>query len=116
VSVWNRPVIASLALSALAIASLSAAQAKRTFTGTITDDVCARADHSQMRMGPTDAECAAACIDAHGAVYILFDGDNAYNLSDQRAAGKFAAKKVKVEGTLDTKTKTIHVESITAAK
>lgn len=113
---WNRPIVANLTLSVFAIAGLSAAQAKQTFTGTITDDVCARADHSQMRMGPTDAECAAACIDAHGAVYILFDGENAYGLSDQRAAQKFAAKKVKVAGTLDSKTKTIHVESITAAK
>jgi len=111
---WNRPFLAILAL--LAIAALSSAQASQTFTGTITDDVCARADHSQMRMGPTDAECAAACIEAHGAAYILFDGDSSYNLSDQRAAQKFAAKKVNVVGTLDSKTKTIHVESITAAK
>ena len=111
-----RPVITTLSLSLLAIAGLSAAQSKQTFTGTITDDVCARADHSQMRMGPTDAECAAACIDAHGAAYILFDGDGSYQLSDQRAAAKFAAKKVKVVGTLDGKTKTILVESITDAK
>lgn len=111
-----RAVTTSLSLSLLAVLGLSAAQNKQTFTGTITDDVCARADHSQMRMGPTDAECAAACIEAHGAVYVLYDGDGAYNLSDQRAAEKFAAKKVKVLGTLDSKTKTIRVESITAAK
>ena len=113
---WNRSVIANLILGLVAIAGLSAAQAKQTYTGVITDDVCARADHSQMRMGPTDAECAAACIEAHGAAYILFDGESAYNLSDQPAAQKFAAKKVKVTGTLDSKTKTIHVESIAAAK
>jgi hypothetical protein len=112
----NRAVLANLALSYLAVLGLSAAQSKKTFTGTITDDVCARADHSQMRMGPTDAECAAACIEAHGAVYVLYDGDSAYTLSDQRAAEKFAAQKVKVVGKLDGKTKTIHVESITAAK
>ena len=111
-----QPVVTILSFSLLAMAGLSAAQSKQTFTGTITDDVCARADHSQMRMGPTDAECAAACIEAHGAAYILFDGDSAYQLSDQRAAEKFAAKKVKVVGTLDSKTKTIHVESITTAK
>ena len=112
----HRVIIANLGLSLLALAGLSAAPDKQTFTGTITDDVCARADHSQMRMGPTDAECAAACIEAHGAVYILYDGESAYTLSDQQAAEKFAAKKVKVVGTLDSKTKTIHVESITAAK
>jgi hypothetical protein len=37
-------------------------------------------------------------------------------LSDQRTPEKFAAKKVIVTGTLDAKTKTIQVESITAAK
>src|SRR5215472_221200 len=112
----NRAVVTSLGLSLFAIAGISVAQSKQTFTGTITDDVCARADHSQMRMGPTDAECAAACIDAHGAMYVLYDGNNAYTLSDQRTAAKFAAQKVKVTGTLDSKTRTIRVESITAAK
>jgi hypothetical protein len=112
----TRAVAITLSLNILAVLGLSAAQNKQTFTGTITDDVCARADHSQMRMGPTDAECAAACIEAHGAVYVLYDGDSAYNLSDQRTAEKFAAKKVKVVGTLDSKTKTIHVDSVTAAK
>jgi hypothetical protein len=112
----NRVTVINLGLALIAVFALSAAQVKQTFTGTITDDVCARADHSQMRMGPTDAECAAACIDAHGALYVLFDGNNAYTLSDQRTAGKFAAQKVKVMGTLDSKTRTIHVVSITAAK
>jgi hypothetical protein len=113
---FNRVVTINLGLALVAFSVLPAAQVKQTFTGTITDDVCARADHSQMRMGPTDAECAAACIDAHGALYVLFDGNNAYTLSDQRTAGKFAAQKVKVMGKLDSKTRTIHVESITAAK
>jgi len=100
----------------LAIAALAAASGKQTFTGVITDDVCSKADHSQMRMGPTDAECAIACIDAHGATYVLYDGKNAYTLSDQRTPEKFAGQKVRVIGTLDTKTKTIQVDSITAAK
>ena len=95
---------------------LSAAPAKQTFTGTITDDMCPKADHSQMQMGPTDAECSMACIDIHGAAYVLYDGKNVYTLSDQRTPQKFAGQKVKVIGTLDTKTKTIQVDSITAAK
>ena len=119
---FHRAAAASLSLALiagltlLALAGPSVAEATQTFAGTVTDDVCARADHSQMRMGPTDAECAAACIDAHGAAYVLFDGQNAYTLSDQRMAAKFAAQKVKVVGTLDPKTRTIHVESIAAAK
>ncbi len=113
---FHKAILASLAVALLALLTLSAAQSKQTFTGIITDDMCPRADHSQMRMGPTDAECSAACISEHGASYVLFDGESAFNLSDQRAAATFVAQKVKVTGTLDSKTHTIHVESITAAK
>ena len=102
--------------SLLAVAALSAAPGKQTFTGTITDNMCAKADHSQMRMGPTDAECTIACISVHGATYVLYDGKDVYTLSDQRTPEKFAAQKVRVVGTLDAKTKTIQVDSIGAAK
>ncbi len=68
-----------------------------------------------MRMGPTDADCTTACVLAHGATYVLADGKNVYALSDQKTPEKFAARKVKVVGKLDPKTRTIQVESITAA-
>jgi hypothetical protein len=100
----------------LMVAALAAAPAKQTFTGIITDDNCPKADHSIMRMGPTDAECAMACLDAHGAVYGLYDGKDFYTLSDQRAPANFIGKKVKVIGTLDSKTKAIQVDSLTAEK
>jgi len=109
-------VIFTLAIALALAVGLAAGPAKQTFTGVITDDNCYNGDHSRMRMGPTDAECTKACIDAHGALYVLYDGKNSYTLSDQKTPEKFAAQKVKVVGTLDAKTKTIHVESITAAK
>jgi len=101
-------------LSLLAITVLAAAPGKQTFTGVITDTMCPTADHSQMRMGPTDAECTKACVSIHGATYVLYDGKNVYELSDQKTPEMFAAKKVKVTGALDAKTKTIKVDSITA--
>jgi hypothetical protein len=107
-----KPLIASL----LAVAALSPAQGKQTFTGTITDDMCAIGGHAQMRMGPTDADCTIACVIAHDAKYVLADGKDVYTLSDQQTPEKFAAQKVSVIGTLDAKTKTIQVDSITAAK
>jgi hypothetical protein len=82
------------------------------FHGVVTDDNCANGDHSHMKMGDTDAECTTACVDAHGASYVLFDGKNAYTLSDQKSPQKFAGKKVTVVGTLDVKTKTIQVISV----
>jgi len=105
-----------LILSLLLIAGLATAQARRTFTGTITDSMCPAADHSRMRMGSTDGECTIACVSAHDAKYVLYDGKEVYELSDQRTPEKLAGKKVVVTGTLDAKTGTIQVDSITAAK
>jgi len=107
-----KPLIVTLLTASLALAALAAAPADKKFTGTITDSMCATADHSSMRMGPTDAECTRACVDAHGATYVLFDGKQAFNLSDQKTPEALAGKKVTVTGTLDAKSKTIHVVSI----
>jgi hypothetical protein len=107
----------NLVVGLLAMTGLSAAQGTQTFTGTITDHLCAEAgSHAQMRMGPTDAECVRACVIGHDAMYVLLDGKNAYTLSDQVTPEKFAAQKVSVVGMLDGKTRTIRVESISAAK
>jgi Protein of unknown function (DUF5818) len=100
----------------LALAALSAAQGKQTFVGTITDDMCDRADHSHMRMGPTDAECTVACVSEHDAAYVLFDGKEIYRLSDQRAPERFAGTRVAVTGRLDAKSRTIRVDSIRPSK
>jgi hypothetical protein len=100
----------------LIIPALSGTRAAETFTGVITDSMCATGDHAGMQMGPTDADCTAACIDAHGASYVLFDGRNVYELSDQRTPVTFAAQRVQVTGTLDARTRRIAVESIRAAR
>jgi hypothetical protein len=105
-----------LILSLLIIAALAAEQGKRKFTGTITDSMCEKADHSRMRMGPTDAECTIACVSAHNAMYVLYDGKDVHTLSNQQTPEKFAGKKVTVTGTLDAKTGTIQVDSIIEAR
>ncbi len=105
-----------LVASLLVVAGLPAAQGQRTFTGIITDDMCAGGGHAQMRMGPTDAECTKACVMAHDAKYVLEEGQNVYTLSDQKTPETFAGQKVRVLGTLDAKTRTIRVSSITAAE
>ena len=97
------------------LAPAAALQEQQTFTGTITDSECADANHSRMRMGDTDAECVRACIDAHGASYVLYDGTATYGLSDQKKPAEFAARRVRVIGTLDQKTHLITVTSISTA-
>ena len=99
-----------------ALAALSAAPAKSSFVGIITDDMCATSGHAAMRMGPTDAECTRACVVTHGASYVLLAGKQVYALSDQKLPEKFAGQKVKVVGVLDAKKKTIAVESMAASK
>jgi hypothetical protein len=106
------PLVVALAV----IAALSAAAGAQTFTGIISDDICPRGDHSHMRMGPTDAECAIACVSAHDAAYVLYDGKNFYKLIGRQALEKFAAHKVKITGELDAKTQTIRMDSITSEK
>jgi hypothetical protein len=86
------------------------------FTGVITDNMCAKGGHTQMRMAPTDADCTRACVTAHDAKYVLHDGKEVYTLSDQKTPDTFAGQKVRVAGTLDPKTETILVDSITAAR
>ena len=104
-----------LMVSLLTFAVL-APRSRQTFTGTITDAMCDHANHAAMRMAPTDAECARACAEEHDAAYVLFDGRQVYQLSDQKAPPRFAGRKVTVAGTLDAKTQTIQVTSIAAAK
>ena len=93
-----------------------ATQSRQTFSGTITDEECSRADHSRMRMGSTDTACAIACVYDHGVQFILFDGKETYRLSDQDKSKELAGQKVTVVGTLDSKTKTIQVDSISPSQ
>jgi len=104
-----------LILNLFAIAAL-APPAAQMFTGTITDSMCANADHSSMRMGPTDGECAVACVEEHDATFVLYDGKETYALSDQRTLAKFAGRRVRVRGTLDARTRTIQVDSMATTK
>ncbi len=110
-------VLSALALLGAAGAGrLSAGQDAQTFTVIVTDEMCPTGSHAHMKMGANDAECAKACIVAHGSRWVLFDGKRAYVLSDQHAPQAFAARRVRVTGTLDEKTMTIRVTSIAPVK
>jgi hypothetical protein len=86
------------------------------FTGVVSDGMCPKGDHSQMRMGSNDAECAVACVNAHGAEYVLHDGKKTYKLTTTRTLEPFAGRKVEVVGELDAAALSIKVESISLAK
>jgi hypothetical protein len=96
--------------------AVSGSCATEVSTGIISDDMCAKGDHSRMQMGPNDAECTRRASRCMGRHTLLYDGKSEYVLSDQKLPEKFAGQKVAVVGALDAKTKTIKVESIKAAK
>ncbi len=94
--------------------SIFAAEHPKSYTGVITDEMCG-ADHKVMGVSP-DSKCIQDCIKDMKSKYALAAGDKVYVLSDQKTPEKFAGKKVRIEGTLDEKSKTLHVKSIAAAK
>lgn len=110
-------IVAVLAGAATAAAPASPPK-QQTLIGVISDDMCAEAGHASMRMGPTDAECTIACVDGHGALFVLVAGRDVYTLSDQQLPRKFAGQRVRVTGTVETinSGKIFHVKSIVAAK
>ena len=107
-----KPLILVLLVAGMA----SAGRPVETFTGVVTDDVCAKDGHGGMQMGPTDAECTRLCVMVHDAAYALYDGRTVYKLVGANEIESFAARKVRVVGTLDVGMQAIQVESITAAE
>jgi hypothetical protein len=87
------------------------AQTAQTYVGVITDTMCTN-DHTPMKVAP-ESRCVNDCVgDAKTYKYALVDGKNLYILSDQETPAKFAGKRVKVTGTLYTKTRILRVERI----
>ena len=109
-------VIAALASASLLAVSL-AAQKPQTFNGEIMDQQCALlGGHSaMMNQGESAKDCTNRCVSI-GGKFVLFDGTSktVYQLDDQKKAQPFAGAKVKVTGTYDTSSKTIHIANIQA--
>lgn len=105
-----------LLLAIASIVSVSvAADAPKTYSGTITDSMCVM-NHKMMKITP-DSKCVRECVKNSKEVkYVLHDGKNTYKLSDQKTPEQFAARKVKVTGMLFPKTGVIKVDRIEPAK
>ncbi len=109
-------------VAVLVLASLSAAAPKaKTFTGEIMDNMCAAAgSHKGMEdmfhIGDDPKKCTLECV-TKGGKFVLYNAEtkSIYQLDDQEKPKKFAGQKVKVTGTYNSKTETIHVERIEAA-
>jgi type 1 fimbria pilin len=88
--------------------------------GSIMDSQCAYNVHSDAHshdwmtkrgiQGATDEEsCTQHCVKDMGGSYVLVVKKDVYKLDDQVKAEQFAGKKVKINGSLDVETHTLHV-------
>lgn len=108
-------VLAGIALTAAAGPGAS----EKVFSGEIADSQCALNVHSlsqshkeMMGMKPeikTDAECVRFCVKERGGRYMLQTKTKVYKLDAQVLAEEWAGQKVKLVGTLDSKTNIIAV-------
>jgi hypothetical protein len=113
-------VILAAMLSASAFAKDKPKENVITLQGAIMDSQCAFNVHSETRShewmikrGVQDAKdeksCTLHCVKDMGGSYALVVKKDVYRLDDQVKSELFAGKNVKVTGTLDPKTNTLHV-------
>jgi len=113
-------------LLALALLAHGGDDKLRTFHGEIADTQCALNVHSLTRshtemlkskkMGGSAGSCAQYCVRYLGGDFVLSVKDEVYRLDNQERVGLFAGQKVKISGTLDGKSKNIHVVEIERAE
>ena len=98
----------------------------QTFRGEIGDTQCALNVHSMTRshtemlkskkMGGTPGACASYCVQYLGGDFVLSSKNAVYRLDNQERVRLFAGQKVKITGTLESGSKTIHIVDIEPAQ
>ena len=98
----------------------------QTFHGEIGDTQCALNVHSMTRshtemlkskkMGGTAGACASYCVQYLGGDFVLSSKNEVYRVDNQEKVRLFAGQKVKITGTLESKSKTIHIVDIEPAQ
>jgi hypothetical protein len=115
-----RRLVLGAAAFALLLPGIAAAR-NMTFKGEIWDSNCAKlgSHEAMMKAHPnvkTAKECTLGCVKM-GAKFVLYNPATKmiYELDNQKAPRPFAGDKVRVIGTYDKATDTIHVVSIHGA-
>jgi len=98
----------------------------QTFLGEIGDIQCALNVHSMTRshtemlkskkMGGTAGACASYCVQYLGGDFVLSSKNEVYRVDNQGKVRLFAGQKVTITGTLESKSKTIHIVDIEPAQ
>ncbi len=98
-----------------------AKKAEKTYMGEVMDSACAKmGNHDagyKMTGTSTPKDCTLACVKS-GSKLVLYDPNTktTYQLDNQEKAKELAGQNVKVEGTLNKSTKTIHLDNIQSAQ
>jgi uncharacterized protein DUF5818 len=118
---WKMKKLAmALVASTILLGAAYASPKDQTFSGMITDRFCQKANSHEEMMKKHNAtnvnDCMVACVKA-GGKYVLFDAatKTIYLLDDQQKPEKFVGQKVKITGTYDQATDTLHVTDIQPA-
>jgi len=94
-----------------------------TLQGAVVDSQCAFNVHSETRShewmikknvqdAHDEKSCTLHCVKDMGGSYVLVVKKDVYRLDDQVKSEAFAGKNVKISGTLDAKTRTLHIFEI----
>jgi hypothetical protein len=83
-----------------------------TFTGEITDSICAEGHHIEVLR--SERNCILTCVKLDGAQFVLYNPETnrIYKLDDQQKPEAFAGQEVTISGTYDKDEKVIHVTTI----
>ena len=98
----------------------------RALYGQIADTQCALNIHSLTRShaemlkskatGGTEGSCATYCVRYLGGDFVLASKGEVYRIDNQEKVRQFAGQKVKITGTLEQKSKIIHLIQIEPAR
>lgn len=117
----KRSILTSFLFLVCAAFALAQKPATHTYTGAIMDSTCAaNGNHDagyKLTNTHTAKDCTLACVNG-GAKFVLYNAKTkkTYQLDNQTEPRQFAGRNVRVSGTLDASTDTIHVAKITAAR
>ena len=98
------------AVAAFSFATLAVAADSSKVTGYISDSMCG-AKHAG-----SGADCVKKCISGGMKPVFVDESKNVWTIDNPDAVKNFYGDKVTVVGTTDSTAKSVHVDSITAAK
>ena len=87
-----------LALSALALTLATGTACAETFTGVVSDAMCAK--NAAKASAPTHAACAKKCIDGGSPTVLIVNSSKVYQVANADMLSAYAGKTITLYGTV----------------